>query len=324
MNTTLPNAKEIRERAADWLQRRNFWNWSETDQAALDAWLAQSPSHMTAYLRVQAAWENTGRLTALRSIRPVERSTPKNRRVLPLLMGVAAATAIAAIVGSSSLSAWFGPEVKTYATKVGGHEILKLADGSEIELNTDTVLRTSMQANERKVWLERGEAYFQVKHDEKRPFVVLAGNDRVIDLGTKFTVRREPHRLKVAVMEGRVQLQSKTASGKERSVALARGDVVISAGLATLPVVKKSEIQLEKDIAWRSGELVFEGATLADAAREFNRYNTDKIVVAGTGVAGLTIGGKFAKNDIAAFAELAQHVLGLRVERAGNIIVITR
>ena len=323
MNTHLPNAKEIRERAADWLQRRNFWNWSEADQAELDAWLAQSPSHMTAYLRVQAAWENTGRLSALRSIRPAQRPAPKSRRVLPLLMGVAAAAAIAAVVGSSSLSAWFGPDVKTYATKVGGHEILKLADGSEIELNTDTVLRTSMQPHERKVWLERGEAYFQVKHDEKRPFVVLAGNDRVIDLGTKFTVRREPHRLQVAVMEGRVQLQSKTASGKEHSVALARGDVVVSAG-GVLPVVKKSETQLEKDVAWRSGELVFEGATLADAAREFNRYNTDKIVVAGTGVAGLTIGGKFAKNDIAAFAELAQHVLGLRVERAGNIIVITR
>lgn len=324
MNANLPNAKDIRSQAADWLQRRNFWNWNETDQAELDAWLAQSPSHMTAYLRVQAAWENTGRLTALRSIRPVRQSTTKNRRVLPLLMGVAAAAAIAAIVGSSSISAWFDPEVKTYATKVGGHEILKLADGSEIELNTNTLLRTSIDSHERKVWLERGEAYFQVKHDEKRPFVVLAGNDRVIDLGTKFTVRREPHRLQVAVMEGRVQLQSKTASGKEHSVALARGDVVVSAGGA-LPVVKKSETQLEKDIAWRSGELIFEGATLADAAREFNRYNTDKIVVAGTGVAGLTIGGKFAKNDIAAFAELAQHVLGLRVERTdNNIIVITR
>ena len=322
MTANLPNAKEIRGEAADWLQRRNFWNWSEADQAELDAWLAQSPSHMTAYLRVQAAWENTGRLSALRSIRPVQRPMPKSRRVLPVLMGVAAAAAIAAIVGSPSISAWFGPQVKTYATKVGGHEILKLADGSEIELNTDTVLRTSIDGRERKVWLDRGEAYFQVKHDEKRPFVVLAGNERVIDLGTKFTVRREPHRLKVAVMEGRVQLQSKTASG-EHSVALARGDVVVSAGGA-LPVVKKSEMQLEKDIAWRSGELVFEGATLADAAREFNRYNTEKIVVAGTGVAGLTIGGKFAKNDTAAFAELAQHVLGLRVEHAGNIIVITR
>ena len=97
MNTHLPNAKEIRERAADWLQRRNFWNWSEADQAALDAWLAQSPSHRTAYLRVEAAWENTGRLSALRSIRPAPRPAPKNRRALPLLMGVAAAAAIPAV-----------------------------------------------------------------------------------------------------------------------------------------------------------------------------------------------------------------------------------
>ena len=60
-------ADEIEEQAADWLQRRHFWNWTDGDQAALDAWLAQSPAHLVAYLRLESALGRTDRLAALRA-----------------------------------------------------------------------------------------------------------------------------------------------------------------------------------------------------------------------------------------------------------------
>ncbi len=318
----LPSAKAIRAQAADWLQRSKFWTWTEKDQAELDGWLAQSPTHMTAYLRVSAAWENSGRLTALRIVRAPVPSQATQRRMLPLLMGAAATLAVAAVIGSALLPPLFAPRVKTYGTGIGGHETLKLADGSQIELNTDTRLRIEVGTRERKVWLEKGEAYFQIRHDASRPFVVLAGKDRVIDLGTKFTVRREPHRLQVAVMEGKVQLESNSGA-KARSISLTRGDVVVSSANA-MPLQHKPEAELAKELGWRNGVLTFENTTLADAAAEFNRYNAEKVVVTGADVERLTIGGKFSKNDVAAFAELAQHVLGLKVEDHGGVTVISR
>jgi transmembrane sensor len=319
---SLPNAKDVRAQAADWLQRSQFWAWSGEDQAALDAWLAQSASHMTAYLRVRAAWENTGRLTALRTARPAVQVFAARRRILPMLMGAAAVAVIAAVVGARLLPPLFVSPERTYATGVGGHEALKLSDGSQIELNTDTRLRIAVGTQERKVWLERGEVYFQIRHDAQRPFIVLAGNDRVTDLGTKFTVRRDDHRLQVAVMEGRVQLDAKVGS-TPRSISLVQGDVVVSSGEA-LPLMKKPQAELAKELSWRSGVLIFENTTLAEAAAEFNRYNTAKVVVTGADAEHLIIGGKFATNDIAAFAELAQHVLGLRVEDHGGVTVISR
>ena len=60
----------------------------------------------------------------------------------------------------------------TYATAVGGHKTLTLGDGSEVELNTDTIVRMPKVAGQRQVILDKGEAYFQIKHDAENPFIV--------------------------------------------------------------------------------------------------------------------------------------------------------
>ena len=52
---------------------------------------------------------------------------------------------------------------------------MNFADGSRIELNTNTVLRARMTTDQRIVWLEKGEAYFRIKHDSTHPFIVMVG-----------------------------------------------------------------------------------------------------------------------------------------------------
>jgi transmembrane sensor len=319
MSATL-NAKEIRAKAAQWLQHRNFWTWGEEEQAAFEAWLAESPSHMTAYLRVRASWENAERLTALRDTRGIAPAPANRRRTLPLLMGVAAMGVVVVLV-SYFAALMFVPRERTYATGIGGYRVVKLVDGSQVDLNTDTKLRVVIDTHERKVWLDKGEAYFQVKHNVERPFTVLAGAERVVDLGTKFTVRRDPHQFQLVVVEGKVQLKSDSGSGSP--LLLARGDVATSAAGAA-PQVKRSVSDIKKELGWREGVLIFENTTLADAAAELNRYNNEKIVITGADAEHLVIGGKFAKNDIGAFIELAQHVLGLHVEDRGDVTVISR
>ena len=85
-------------------------------------------------------------------------------------MGVAASLAILAIIGVTA-GKFLVPhaQVRTFTTPVGGHEVVSFADGTKIELNTNTVLRASMTTDQRTVWLDKGEAYFQVKHDAAHP-----------------------------------------------------------------------------------------------------------------------------------------------------------
>lgn len=316
----LPPADEVEAIAADLLARRVSGNWSKADEAALQEWLAATPANRIAFLRLESAWRYTSRLGALRRPRRSSGGGMMQPQRSRIVFRVAAAILLIAGGAFAASSQFGGPKETTYRTAVGGREILKLADGSQVELNTNSVLRLKYGKNVRHAVLEQGEAYFQITHDESRPFTVETGDHRVTDLGTKFLVRKAQGSLEVAVTEGLVRVD-----GQEREIKpalLREGDVIVisrnSAKLSHKPVRK-----LADELGWRRGVLVFENATLAEAVEQFNRYNTKKLVVAPS-VANIAIGGTFPANNIGAFTELAQDVLGLRIKERGDEILISR
>lgn len=315
--STSPTAQEIGERAADWIQRRQFWEWSEADQAEFDAWLAQSPAHLVAYLRLEATWARTDRLTALDA--PLKDDVSQ-KRPLSFFVGIAAAL-IFAVVGIAFVGASKHPHDRVFSTPVGGHELISFADGSTIELNTNTVLRTRMTTEQKTIWLDQGEVYFQIKHDRAHPLVVVVGGHRVVDIGTKFLIRRDPAHLEVALLEGRVRFGDATARRQEDTTLLKPGDVV-TATPGTMFITHETARDLADRLSWRRSVLVFHHTTLATAATEFNRYNRRQLVIADPTAAALTIDGTFPTTGISDFSKLAQIVLGLRVENHGNEIVI--
>jgi transmembrane sensor len=313
-------AQKLNAEAAAWLARANAGNWTAEDQAKLDAWLAQSRGNRVAYWRLEAAWLEAARLAALRPAEP----PAEFRRHLPvMLMRIAAVVGIAAILSTLGANYVLTPRIKSYSTPVGGHETLKLSDGSRIELNTNTQVRLATVDGTRQVWLDRGEAYFQIKHDPAHPFVVIAGARQITDLGTKFLVRDDAKTIEVALLQGRVRFDNGNRSGPLNSVALKPGDVVM-ASAESVSVTKQPIKKLENELSWRQGLLVFNYTTLADAAAEFNRYNVKKIVVTDPEAARLTIIGEFPVNGVDLFGRVATRILCVRVEDRNNEIVISR
>jgi transmembrane sensor len=123
-------------------------------------------------------------------------------------------------------------------------------------------------------------------------------------------------------MEGRARLDAAGKTGP-RSVTLTPGDVALATP-TSLSVNKKPAEQLKKDVGWEHGILTFDHLALSDAARELNRYNTRKLLIADAAAGRLTIGGTFATNDVDAIANVAHEIFGLHVENQGNNIVISR
>ena len=312
------SAKEIRAEAASWLERKERSDWSDTDQAELDQWLARSTAHEVAFVRLQSAWERTERLVVLR---PLGKEPRAPRRISPLLMRIAAAGAVVALLGAGA--AWFAlsPRDRTYSTAVGGRETVTFADGTRIELNTNTVLRARMTTDQRVVWLEKGEAFFQVKHDATHPFVVMIGEHRVTDIGTQFSVRRGKKDVQVAVTQGRVTLDAPGIASQ--AALLTQGDVA-TATARSLTVTRKSQAALADDLGWRRGTIVFRHTTLAEACAELNRYNRVKLVITDPVVARRTIGATFRTSDVELFARVAEVALGLHVNEHGDEIDISR
>jgi len=316
-----PDAADVEARAAAWLERRDRENWSATDQEVLNSWLAESPAHRLAYLRLYAAWTDADRLAVLRgSPHEAQAARSGSRSLYIRVAAVAAFTIALGIAGAAYL---LSPREQVYATAVGAHRTVRLADGSQIELNTDTVLRARISATQRKVWLDRGEAFFQVKHDAAHPFVVMAAGNRMLDLGTKFVVRRRADRLEVAMLEGSVRFYAANGQAQSRSALLTKGDVVI-ATTKSMSVTRKQTADLVNTLGWRRGVIVFKDTTLGDAVSELDRYNDRKVIVADASVARRTLSGTIATTDVEAFIRVARNILGLRVETRGDEVVISR
>ncbi|HEY5238457.1 MAG TPA: FecR domain-containing protein [Rhizomicrobium sp.] len=312
---------EIRAEAADWFARAHSGDWNSADQERLDAWLGQSLSHEAAYWRLEGAWMEAARLTVLRA--QADAQNPAARRIIPAPVKFAMALALAAVIGISGYSHLSGPAMQRFTTPVGGHRTLALSDGSQIELDTDTVVRVAINADKRTVWLDRGEAFFRINHDAKRPFAVMAGDHRIIDLGTKFLVKQNAGNVEVALLEGRARIEVGGGLLPTRSIELSPGDVAM-ASPDSMAVTKKPAKVLTNELGWRHGVLVFEGTSLADAAAEMNRYNTQQIIVADASIARRAIDGTFPVHAVPQFTEMAQAIFGFRVEKQGNRTLISR
>lgn len=312
-------ADMIETQAAEWLAQRDGAGWTDERQQALDAWLNESTAHRVAYLRLAGAWERADRLSVLRRARPEFRPLPRWS-----MQRLAAGVVLAVAAGSI----WWGTRAvldeggDRFSTVVGARQVVALADGSQVTLNTDTRLRADVGRGGRAVWLEQGEAYFEVAHDATRPFVVHVAGRRVTVLGTHFSVRRIGSKVQVVVAEGRVGVDPESAPAGT-SPTLVDADHVAVADAKSVLVVAREAGKIHNDLSWRQGKLVFEQTTLADAAAEFNRYGRKQLVIADAATAEIRIGGSFDANNADGFATLLRQGFGLVVHDDGKVIRIS-
>lgn len=321
----MSRAQEAGNRAAAFLIAQEEGEWSDADQAAFDAWLAEEDGNKAAYWRLKHSWREADRIGALgRGVIQEQELQPRRLWWVPASI----AASLVAMAGAGYLVTTHGPNdgsaapTIAYNTPVGGGKLVGLPDGSHIQLNTASVVRTSITSAQREVWLDRGEAYFEVRHLDGQPFIVHAGNRQVTVLGTKFSVRRDGDRVTVSVLEGRVRVDEIAGAKEVRSSIITGGDIAIARGDATL-VTAKSEDRVEDALSWRTGTLTFDQTSLAEVAAEFNRYNTKPLVVADSGAASMRIGGTFPANKPGEFVQLLRDAYGLKVTETATEIKIS-
>jgi transmembrane sensor len=343
--------RQIEKAAAAWLVRRDREEWNNADQAEFQAWLSASTAHRLAFIRLQTAWQQTGRLKVLaagmtdggallpadqlRMLNPTKsgarlshhqdseesaaRDTQRFRMPARRVLGISAAAAClaAAVVG---WIAW--PHQGTsYRTAIGGIAAISMKDGSTVTLNTNSDIRVALSETERRVDLEQGEAFFEVAKDPNRPFIVRVGDQRVIAVGTKFSVRRESNHVRVIVTEGRVRLEQSEPQHPAEVALVSAGGVAV-AGAAGVLVQDKSLSDAEERLSWRDGIVVFHETLLSDAVVEFNRYNTRQIFIEDPTLGSMRIGGHFRTRNAEGFVRLLAEAFPIRVEENESRIVL--
>jgi transmembrane sensor len=342
---------QIEELAGQWLARRDRSDWSERDEAEFQAWLEQSTAHTVAFVRLEAAWKQAKRLKALSApvppgqvpapgdwqltrffdkpdMRPLAASgtSSLSRSFKRRSLLAVAATILLAVAGSVAWLVW--PGGPHYSTPVGGLASVPMSDGSKVTLNTDSRIRVAITETERRVELQQGEAFFEVAKDPNRPFVVTVGKKRVIAVGTAFSVRRNGNDVRVAITEGRVRIEdvedrsSAQEVADEKILTLSAGGVARASESGVL-VQEKPVPEIQSDLSWRTGYLIFRNAPLADAVAEFNRYNLRKIDINDPAVGAIRVSGKFRSTQFEAFVRLLEAGFPVRAQSVDDRIVLS-
>jgi len=333
----------INETAARWAVRVEGGSVSPDDQRELEAWLAADPRHQGAYVRARSQWVNLDRLAALHgrveipmSTAPApvpETATQAEPMVSRRHLLAASVATVAVTSGAVSWRLWFG-RADRYTSTIGEVRRLTLPDGSTMILNTDTEVTVRLTEQRRDIRLIHGEALFEVAHDRTRPFVVAVGDTAVRAVGTAFAVRLESDQVAVMVTDGVVEVS-----------ASANDNGADSGGLPTLPPVKKrvaaneriviaragpedvrsiARAEVARQLAWREGQVSFDGETLAMAVAEINRHNRRQIVIDDPALAAMPVVGVFRATDLDGFAAAAAAALKASAVPRGDVIRLAR
>jgi transmembrane sensor len=317
-----PSLEDI---AAEWAVKVDAGPLNLGEEAALAAWLEAAPRHAGAFARARAALQfaTPERLIQVRDEfkqRPAPHTLLPRRQMIIGGAGLAAAASI--MVGVSVSTRLFGSE--SYATRIGETQIVPLADGSVVTLNTNSKIQVHYTQERREIRLVQGEALFDVAKNKKRPFIVLAGGTQVRAVGTSFTVRMLPDQpVQVLVREGVVEVKhpDQPAATPVRLPANSRGTAPVDAPIVAVNVPQS---EVTRALAWRVGRIAFEGEPLKQAAAEFDRYSDTHIEIDAPDIENQTVAGLFVSNDPVGFSRAVAASFNLHMTVSDKKVVLSR
>jgi transmembrane sensor len=334
------------EEAAAFRARQRRGLCRQEDENAYQAWLRASPDHSRAWNRQARLWarlEHVRQSPAVLAMGDAAfirlREQGRRRRFWKYASSMAAGVLFAAIAwqvqapvqdvirGTSSSpllthdthSLKRPPLVKDASTRVGERALIELRDGSQVTLNTDSAIHADMSGPVRSITLLRGEAYFDVAKDSVHPFVVRAGSRQIVAVGTAFDVKLQPEVLKVNLVQGKIRVESKAPSSAA-SVLMGAGSSLVA---PTNGEQRLEPLNVDREVGWRSGKLVFQDERVATVVEEMNRYSELKIEIRDPRVGDRLLSGVFDPSGVAELARvLERYRLAKIVTQDPSVIVL--
>lgn len=356
MDTGTPNLKlnaQIVQEAAEWLVEFSCGNADLETRRHFDAWLRASPQHVRAYLELLPTWEAGAAVRAdgAPSAESLIALARENGNVVPLtaeavaapaplpdrrqgFTGYRAAAAIAAailgLLAAATAMRYEWNRYPTYATAAGEQRSIVLPDGSTVELDSLARISVRYGAHERDVDLIKGQALFEDTENAQRPFVVFSGSVRVRAIGTQFNVSRDTDSTTVTVVKGRVAVLRREGSPAlvPQPVLQAPSPLLLSAGeqatVTANAITMPRHVDVTLATAWLQRHLLFNSTPLPQVVRQFNRYNTRKLVVDGAGLDGFLVSGVFTSTNPDSLLRFLRAQPGMHVRDEGDKVLISR
>lgn len=294
------NEAEVRKEAVVWYARLCSGCATDADREEWRSWHSAHPDHQRAWRRFESMQATLQRVPGHVAASTLRAAQYDRRRVL---------RGIAVLAGGGSL-AWLswrvaGPDgglgawLADYRTGTGEQRTVRLADGSQLMLNTRTSVDVSIDASRRLLTLREGEILVQTaKHQDvpgvarrdSRPFMVETPHGRILALGPRFTVRSDDASTVVSVLEDAIEVRASRAPGQVVRLDAGR-QARFNAGRVDAPQPADPALA-----DWEHGSLVVNDWRLEDVVGELARYRRGRLVC-DPAVAGIRVSGAFPITD---------------------------
>ncbi|PKG84151.1 hypothetical protein CXF85_09040 [Colwellia sp. 75C3] len=338
----------IQELACLWISRMDR-GLTTAEKQQLVTWCEQSSHHHSTLLEMASYWDDLSVLNELSDLFPLAQAKIQSKRNIFSAIALAASFAIVSLIGANTLlNESFLPylpsfneqtltQTQTLKTQVGEQTSFTLQDGSQIQLNTNSLIEVEFSPKHRLLTLVHGEARFDVAKDKNRPFTVTAGEKSFTALGTIFNVQKNDSlAMELVVTEGKVLItkasmpvtdikdtltQARTTfkSDTLEATLVVSGEKAVIAGnspsINTTPVEKVSLDQIHRDLAWQQGMLIFEGEPLSIALAEISRYTTSHFEIVDSELAEINVAGYFKAGDIDGLLTSLQSNFGINFNK---------
>lgn len=315
--------EQIQDQACLWVSRMDR-GISDLERQRLVSWCNQHATHYKTLLEVASYWDDASILSELSGLFPLESITKTKKQSNSLVL--AASIILCALLGTNTFIKEsflpFFPSFNEYAlsqkhtivSPLGEQTSFIADDGSHIQLNTNSIVEVDFSSSYRKITLVKGEARFDVAKDKSRPFIVTSDEKSFTALGTIFNVQKHNQEMELLVTEGTVLvtkaneglqvIQNAILKANEQGIKQnLPGFVVTSGNKVSIKnnVAKKiQEVtldQMNRELAWQQGMLIFDGESLSSAINEINRYSEIKLTIADPTIANIKVSGYFETND---------------------------
>jgi ferric-dicitrate binding protein FerR (iron transport regulator) len=251
---------------------------SQQEQQELSAWRSQLPENEKIYAEALKVWEQTGTYLDLEKFdsdngwKAVASDIKKPKTFRLTLSRIAVAASVMVLV---AVAAFWLP-LKTNQSNLVTQQTnnvttlndIVLPDGTKVSLNVGSNLSfpEEFSGENREVYLT-GEAFFLVKHNPQKPFIIHAGESKIRVLGTSFNVNAYPEKdtVEVIVSTGKVEFSTKDAKqliltkGEKGTLALSNSDL------------KKSENINPNYAAWMNKTMTFRNTPLGEVVETLRK-----------------------------------------------------
>lgn len=336
---------------------RQAQGFSPAEQAAFADWIVQDPRHASIFAEVESTWENFDRLA--RYPHPADAApdadllapAPRRFRRVSSWAPIVLAAAAVVMVGILWFDRPFAADAVATSTAIASDNprLMRLPDGSVVELNAGTQVTVHFTSTQRRLKLVRGEAHFSVTKDPAREFIVEADGVAVRAVGTAFNMRLREENVEVLVTDGSVRVAPPQTTPAPLSAFSflapkpSRADLsaTLSAGQRTVfpaaaipgdfsPRVETlAPLDIDRALAWQTSRFNFDATPLSEVVSRLNRSTAGRdgasqLVIRDPQLGGLLISGRFRNDNVENFVEALETSFGVVAERGASGEIVLR